>query len=1258
MYLVISKCKTAFLVGLGILNMTKRIFVEKKADFQIKAEALLEELVHNLQLTSLSNLRLVQVYDIFNLEEELLEQAIKHIFMEQVTDKALLEEELGLESSVYFAIEALPGQFDQRAASSQEALLLLGSRQNVRVHTGQLFILNGNVLEEELAAIKNYLLNPVDSRFKDMESPLLEQEFSVSDSSIPNLEFFENYSAEDFAMYKREVGLAMEVEDLLFIQDYFKSIGRVPTETELKVLDTYWSDHCRHTTFETELRTIDFSASKFQKQLQATYDKYIAMRSELGRSDKPQTLMDMATIFGRYERVNGRLDDMEVSDEINACSVEIEVDVDGVKEPWLLMFKNETHNHPTEIEPFGGAATCIGGAIRDPLSGRSYVYQAMRISGAGDITQPLTATRDGKLPQQIISKTAAHGYSSYGNQIGLATTYVREYFHPGFVAKRMELGAVIGAAPKENVVREKPVAGDVVILLGGATGRDGIGGATGSSKVQTVESVETAGAEVQKGNAIEERKIQRLFRNGQVTRLIKKSNDFGAGGVCVAIGELADGLEIDLDKVPLKYAGLNGTEIAISESQERMSVVVRPEDVETFIEACREENIHAVVVAKVTDKPNLVMTWNGQTIVDLERSFLDTNGVRVVVDAKVVDNAVNLPELRQTSPETLEEDLKTILSDLNHASQKGLQTIFDSSVGRSTVNHPLGGRYQLTPTESSVQKLPVQDGVTTTASVMAQGYNPYLAEWSPYHGAAYAVIEATARLVATGANWSKARFSYQEYFQRMDKQAERFGQPVAALLGSIEAQIQLGLPSIGGKDSMSGTFEELTVPPTLVAFGVTTADSRKVLSPEFKTTSENIYYLPGQILSEDIDFTFIKSNFETFEKWQNTYSITAASAVKYGGVLESIALMTFGNQIGATIELETVETCLTGQLGGFVFTSTEEISEAVKIGQTTEEFALVVNGVKLFGQDVQATFEGKLEEVYPTEFKQNTSIEDVPAIAKTTIRRAKKKVDVPLVYIPVFPGTNSEYDSAKAFEQAGAQVNLVPFVILDGKSIEHSVDTMVDNIDKANILFFAGGFSAADEPDGSAKFIVTILRNAKVRSAIDQFIEKGGLIIGICNGFQALVKSGLLPYGNFEEVVETSPTLFYNDANQHVAKMVETRIANVNSPWLSGVQVGDIHAIPVSHGEGKFVVTDEEFEVLRNNGQIFSQYVDFTGQPSMDSKYNPNGSYHAIEGITSANGQIVGKMGHSERYETGLFQNIPGNKDQGLFASAVRYFTE
>ena len=1239
--------------------MNKRIFVEKKADFQIKSESLVRELQHNLSLSTLKNIRIVQVYDVFDLADDLFARAEKHIFSEQVTDHVLDEATVlaDLANYAFFAIESLPGQFDQRAASSQEALLLLGSSSDVRVNTAQLYLVNKDIEATELEAVKNYLLNPVDSRFKDITTGIAKQEFSESDKTIPKLTFFESYTAEDFARYKAEQGMAMEVDDLLFIQDYFKSIGRVPTETELKVLDTYWSDHCRHTTFETELKHIDFSASKFQKQLQATYDKYIVMREELGRSEKPQTLMDMATIFGRYERANGRLDDMEVSDEINACSVEIEVDVNGVKEPWLLMFKNETHNHPTEIEPFGGAATCIGGAIRDPLSGRSYVYQAMRISGAGDITAPISETRAGKLPQQVISKTAAHGYSSYGNQIGLATTYVREYFHPGFVAKRMELGAVVGAAPKGNVVREKPEAGDVIILLGGKTGRDGVGGATGSSKVQTVESVETAGAEVQKGNAIEERKIQRLFRNGDVTRLIKKSNDFGAGGVCVAIGELADGLEIDLNKVPLKYQGLNGTEIAISESQERMAVVVRPEDVAAFVEECNKENIDAVVVATVTEKPNLVMHWNGETIVDLERRFLDTNGVRVVVDAKVVDKDVELPEERKTSAESLEADTLAVLSDLNHASQKGLQTIFDCSVGRSTVNHPLGGRYQLTPTEASVQKLPVQHGVTHTASVMAQGFNPYVAEWSPYHGAAYAVIEATARLVATGANWSKARFSYQEYFERMDKQAERFGQPVAALLGSIEAQIQLGLPSIGGKDSMSGTFEELTVPPTLVAFGVATVDSRKVLSPEFKTAGENIYYIPGQALSAEINFDLIKSNFAQFEALQKAHKVTAASAVKYGGVLESLALASFGNHIGAEVILPELETTLTAQLGGFVFTSPEEIAGVEKIGQTTVDFTLTVNGVKLDGHKLDSAFQGKLEEVYPTEFTQAKELAEVPAIASEVVMTAKEVVEKPVVYIPVFPGTNSEYDSAKAFEKEGAEVNLVPFVTLNEEAIVKSVEIMVDNIGEANILFFAGGFSAADEPDGSAKFIVNILLNEKVRAAVDSFIARGGLIIGICNGFQALVKSGLLPYGNFEDASNTSPTLFYNDANQHVAKMVETRIANTNSPWLSGVKVGDIHAIPVSHGEGKFVVTAEEFAELRDNGQIFSQYVDFDGKPSMDSKYNPNGSVHAIEGITSKNGQIIGKMAHSERYEDGLFQNIPGNKDQQLFASAVKYFT-
>lgn len=1239
--------------------MDKRIFVEKKAHFQVKANSLVKELTHNLQLKTLSDLRIIQVYDVFHLAEELLAAAEKHIFSEQVTDNLLAEADLqaDLDQYAFFAIESLPGQFDQRAASAQEALLLLGSSTDVRVNTAQLYLVNQSIAAEELEALKKYLLNPVDSRFKDITKAIQPQEFSASDKTIPVLDFFATYGEKEFTAYKAVHGLAMEVADLLFIQDYFKSIGRCPTETELKVLDTYWSDHCRHTTFETELRAIDFSASKFQKQLQATYDKYLAMRKELGRSEKPQTLMDMATIFGRYERANGRLDDMEVSDEINACSVEIEVDVNGVKEPWLLMFKNETHNHPTEIEPFGGAATCIGGAIRDPLSGRSYVYQAMRISGAGDITAPITATRAGKLPQQVISKTAAHGYSSYGNQIGLATTYVKEYFHPGFVAKRMELGAVVGAAPKENVIREKPEPGDLVILLGGKTGRDGVGGATGSSKVQTVESVETAGAEVQKGNAIEERKIQRLFRKGEVTRLIKKSNDFGAGGVCVAIGELADGLEIDLDKVPLKYQGLNGTEIAISESQERMSVVVAPQDAAQFIAECHKENIDALVVATVTEKPSLVMTWNGQTIVDIDRSFLDTNGVRVVVDAKVVDKPVNLPEKRQTSLERLEADTVAVLSDLNHASQKGLQTIFDSSVGRSTVNHPLGGRYQITPPESSVQKLPVQNGLTRTASVMAQGYNPHIAEWSPYHGAAYAVIEATARLAATGANWSKARFSYQEYFERMDKQAECFGQPVSALLGSIEAQIQLGLPSIGGKDSMSGTFEELTVPPTLVAFGVTTADSREVLSPEFKAPAQKIYYIPGAPISQEIDFERIKGNLARFEKIRQQHKLTAAAAVKYGGVMESLALMSFGNRIGAQVSLADLDSSLTAQLGGFLFTSEETISDAVYIGDTLSDFKLFVNGINLSGATLQAAFEGKLEEVYPTIFEQATDLQEVPAVASDAVIQAKEKVEHPLVYIPVFPGTNSEYDSAKAFEQAGAKVKLVPFVTLNEAAIAQSVEDMVAHIQEANIIFFAGGFSAADEPDGSAKFIVNILLNEKVRAAIDGFIAKGGLIIGICNGFQALVKSGLLPYGNFEEASETSPTLFYNDANQHVAKMVETRIANVNSPWLAGVEVGDIHAIPVSHGEGKFVVTDEEFVQLRDNGQIWSQYVDFEGQPSMDSLYNPNGSSHAIEGICSENGQIIGKMGHSERFEEGLFQNIPGNKDQKLFESAAMYFT-
>lgn len=1240
--------------------MNKRIFVEKKANFQVKEKALLKELVHNLQLTTLKSIRLIQVYDVFNLTEDVLKAAEAHIFSEKVTDKLLTQDEINsaIEKSLNFCIEALPGQFDQRASSAEEALFLLGADKEVKVNTAQLYFINEDILESDFSKIKKYLLNPVDSRFKDITRPITVEEFADSDKTIPVLSFFNTASEADFEKFKAENGLAMEVLDLLAIQEYFQSIKRNPTETELKVLDTYWSDHCRHTTFETELKNIDFTKSKFKSQLQTTFDNYMKMRQELKRTEKPITLMDLATVFGRYERANGRLDDLEVSDEINACSVEIEVDVNGVKEPWLLMFKNETHNHPTEIEPFGGASTCIGGAIRDPLSGRAYVYQAMRITGAGDILQPVNETMAGKLPQQVISKGAAHGYSSYGNQIGLATTYVKEYFHDGFVAKRMEVGAVVGAAPKENVKRIAPNAGDAIILLGGKTGRDGVGGATGSSKVQTKTSVETAGSEVQKGNAIEERKIQRLFRNPEVTQLIKKSNDFGAGGVCVAIGELADGVDIDLDLVPLKYHGLNGTEIAISESQERMAVVVEAKDVEKFIAESAKENILAVQVAKVTEVPKLVMRWNGETIVEIDREFLDTNGARSATDAVVVDAVAEMPFTKKTSEKTFSDDLNDLLKQKNHASQKGLQTMFDSSIGRSTVNQPIGGRYQVTPTESSVQKFPVLNGTTETVSLLAHGYHPDIASWSPYHGAAYAVIEATARLVATGSDWAKARFSYQEYFERMAKMPERYGKPLAALLGSIQAQIELGLPSIGGKDSMSGSFEEINVPPSLIAFGVTTSTTSRILSPEFKAANENIYYIQGQKISETINYELINNNFNLLDQLQKAHNITAAISIKTGGFAEAISLMSFGNKIGATITLNDLSDCLAAEFGGFIFTSPEKIENAnvQVIGQTTESFDLQINQTSISGEKLLHSFENTFEEIYPTLFDQASEMKEIPEVVSDKVIKAFEANNQPLVYIPVFPGTNCEYDTAKAFEAAGAKAKIVPFITLDAKAIENSINEMVANIAKAQILMFSGGFSAADEPDGSAKFIVNILLNQKVKTAIDAFIARGGLILGICNGFQALVKSGLLPYGNFDSLNEASPTLFYNDANQHVAKMVETKITNTNSPWLNGVSVGDIHAIPVSHGEGKFVVTAEELKTLIANGQVISQYVDFDGQPSMDSFYNPNGSVCAIEGIISENGQILGKMGHSERFEDGLFKNIPGNKEQRLFESAVKYF--
>lgn len=1245
--------------------MFTRIFVEKRSAFRIEAETLLVELQHELQLKTLTTVRKIQVYDVMGIEPHLLEQAIATVFTEVVTDIQLDAESINadLKKCPSICIEALPGQFDQRADSAEAALLLLGATTDVVVKSAQVYLFNQALEATELADISKYMLNPVDSQFKDVTRELSATVETVTVQTIPSLSFFNTAIEAELIEMKNEMGLAMEVADLLHIQKYFQSEKRNPTETEIRVLDTYWSDHCRHTTFETELTTISFEKSQFRGQLQQAYTQYVELRKAVNREDKPETLMDMATIFPRYQRAMGKLADLEESDEINACSIKIEVDVDGKKEPWLLMFKNETHNHPTEIEPFGGASTCIGGAIRDPLSGRSYVYQAMRITGAGNILEPIQQTLVGKLPQQIISKGAAKGYSSYGNQIGLATTYVREFFHPGFVAKRMEVGAVIGAVPAHQVRREQPIPTDCIILLGGKTGRDGIGGATGSSKVQTKQTLQRAGSEVQKGNPIEERKIQRLFRQEQVTKLIKKSNDFGAGGVSVAIGELADGVLINLDKIPRKYDGLNGTELAISESQERMAVVVAKSDVAEFIAYAAAENILAVVVAEVTADKRLVMQWRGETIVDIKRTFLDTNGERAQVSADVIDEQINSPLAYKIPPISVRDEWIAVMHEMNHASQKGLQTLFDSSIGRTTVLQPIGGKYQLTPTEASVQKLPVEQGFTNTVSVLAHGYNPEIASWSPFHGAAYAVIEATARIIATGSDWRNIRFSFQEYFERMDKNPEKFGKPVAALLGALDAQIALGLPSIGGKDSMSGSYQNLHVPPSLLAFGVAVTSSDQIISPEFKQPNEYLYLLPmEQTEISTIDYQQLICNFDLFRKIQREQQVTAARALRDGGIAEALSVMMFGNRIGVALENVERSTVFQPQYGGFIFTTKTrlpEMSNIVYIGKTTTSYEINYKDEKIAGEIVEAAFESVLEPIYPT--KHHVKTEDVKEIAQPLANPKPlvfpgKPVENPIVYIPVFPGTNCEYDTAKAFAKAGARPQIIPFKTLTAKVLEQSIQEMVHQLDKAHIFMLSGGFSAADEPDGSGKFIANILLNKSVQAAIARFIEKGGLILGICNGFQALVKAGLLPAGEFEPITLGSPTLFRNDTNQHIAHMIQTKIIHTNSPWLQKVKPKQIHTIPISHGEGKFVVTDDVLESLIKNGQIITQYVDFAGKPTMDSLHNPNGSVAAIEGIISPNGQILGKMAHSERYEHGLFQNIEGDKEQYLFESAVAYF--
>lgn len=1240
-----------------------RIFVEKYPEFQVEAGSLKAELNENLQL-DLQSLRLLNVYDLFGFTPELLEKSRYSVFGEIVTDN--VSDECDLTGTKYIAVEYLPGQFDQRAASAVDCVHLIDPKADVHIKSSKLIVLSADVDEQTIAKIKHYYINAVESREKDL-SKLTDTEHAAV-KQVPVLEGFVNMKEEDLEPFCRKMGLAMNADDLREVVKYFTEEGRDPNETELRILDTYWSDHCRHTTFTTELEEIGVEESFMKEEIDGTLNLYLKMRKELGRENKGLNLMDMATIGGRYLRKAGLLDDMEVSEENNACSIYVDVDVDGKLEKWLLMFKNETHNHPTEIEPFGGAATCLGGAIRDPLSGRSYVYQAMRVTGAGDIYKPVSETLQGKLPQCVITKKAAHGYSSYGNQIGLATTHVREIYDEGYLAKRLEVGAVVGAVKADKVRRESPVPGDVVLLLGGRTGRDGIGGATGSSKEHTEESLETCGSEVQKGNAPEERKLQRLFRRPEVTKLIKKSNDFGAGGVSVAIGELTDGLDIYLDRVPVKYNGLNATELAISESQERMSVVVEAKDEKQFMEYCHSENIEVTHVADVTDTQRMRMFYGDKVVADLQRKFIDSAGAKHYAKAEIAAVEEKNPFRRKVEGESLKEKMVNNLSDPNVVSQKGLIEMFDSTIGRSTVLMPYGGELQLTETQVSVQKLPT-DGYTNTASMMAFGFNPVISKWSPYHGAAYSMVEACAKVVAAGAHYEKMRFSCQEYFERMTHCPQVWGKPMSALLGSLKMQIELGLPSIGGKDSMSGTFEHINVPPTLISFGVTTVNAEKVISPELKWEGNRLYLVKHTPLKNYMpDVEQLKKNWKFVEEQIESGNAVSGWAVGFGGVAEGLCKMSFGNAFGVDVNLPENE--LFDYSYGSIILETEsdiDFENAQFIGIVTSgiDGALRVNGKNISIDALQNSAFEKFEKVYPATSKPDMKrllpkgMEGVKPFKakKIDLKYKGEKIAEPVAYLPVFPGTNCDYDTAKAFRKAGAKVKMSVFRNLTEQDVFDSIDEMKRNIDECQILAFCGGFSAGDEPDGSGKFIANVLNNEKIAAAIEALIARGGLILGICNGFQALVKSGLLPYGHLGCVTKDSPTLFRNDINRHISQMAFTRVASVNSPWLSGMNIGDVYAIPVSHGEGKFVVNEQLAKELFENGQVAFQYAEPIDEAvSMASPSNPNGSYYAIEGIISKNGQILGKMGHSERYETNLFKNIAANLEQPLFDNAVRYF--
>ena len=1229
----------------------RRIFVEKYPRFQVEADTLRRELNTNLGL-NIESLRFINVYDLFGFSDELVEKSRYSVFGEVVTDN--VTDECDMAGMPHLAVEFLPGQFDQRAASAVDCVHLIEPNAEVKIKSSRLYIFDEGVTPEAMARIEKYLINAVESRKKNLD--VLSDAESAEVKPVAVLEGFRNMKEEDLAPYCKANGLAMNADDLREVVNYFLKEGRDPVETELRILDTYWSDHCRHTTFTTEIEEITLDESFMKEEMEESLALMRKIRSELGREQKSLCLMELATIGARYLKKMGKLDDMEQSEENNACSIFVNVDVDGVMEKWLLQFKNETHNHPTEIEPFGGASTCLGGAIRDPLSGRSYVYQAMRVTGAGDIYKPVDQTMEGKLPQRIISTKAAAGYSSYGNQIGLATTHVREVYHPDYVAKRLEVGAVVGAVKAENVRRESPAPGDVVLLLGGRTGRDGVGGATGSSKEHTLTSLEECSSEVQKGNAPEERKLARLFRRGDVTRLIKKSNDFGAGGVSVAIGELTDGLDIYLNRVPTKYNGLNFSELAISESQERMSVVIEREDMERFMELCHEENVEVTYVADVTDTRRMRMFWDDKIVVDLSRDFIDSAGAKHYTKVRIggVEN-VN-PFERKVEGATVTKRMKNNLSDDNVVSQKGLIEMFDSTIGASTVLMPYGGKTQTTETQVSVQKLPVGGGFTNTASIMAYGYNPFLAKWSPYHGAAYAVVDACAKVVAAGARYNDMRFSYQEYFERMTDD-KSWGKPMAALLGALKMQVELGLPSIGGKDSMSGTFRDINVPPMLMAFGITTVDARNVISPEFKAGGNKIYVIrhtPKANYMPDTDA--LKANFDFVSEKIMQGDILSAYAVGFGGVAEAVAKMSFGNKIGA--ELECDEQMLYNySYGSIVVESRRTLNHpsAEFIGNTLDKEAIFVNGTRLPLEELLEANTEKYTSVYADKGKSG----EPTRVSEGKIHMKEyngPKVDKVKVYIPVFPGTNCDYDTARAFERAGAEVTLSVFKNLTGEDVIASIREMKEHISNCHIMALAGGFSAGDEPDGSGKFIANVLNNKEVADAIHALLDRGGLMLGICNGFQALVKSGLLPYGRLGMVTKESPTLFRNDINRHISQVVSTRVGTVASPWLRSFAVGDIHSIAVSHGEGKFVVSDQMAEELFRNGQVAFQYVDAENRPTTDSPWNPNGSSFGIEGIVDPTGHILGKMGHTERYERDLMKNIHGEKVQDIFSNAVNYF--